>query len=66
MSHSASQSSNRTMNRECRTTAVQLIGLVVGIGVIMALITASLLFLQSECTEGTPLLPAIFPCFTAQ
>jgi len=54
------------MDREYRTTAAQLAGLVVGIAAVYSVILASLGFLQSQCEQGTPRLTAIFPCFPPQ
>ena len=54
------------MEREYRTTAAQLAGLVVGIAAVYSVILASLGFLQSQCEQGTPRLTAIFPCFPPQ
>jgi hypothetical protein len=50
------------MNREF-STAAQLAGLVVLLAVTITVVVGWLAFLQSECGEGTPVLPAIFPCF---
>ena len=41
-------------------------GVWVGVAAMLAVILGSLGFLQSECLEGTPFLPTIFPCFPAQ
>jgi hypothetical protein len=52
-----------TMNRERFSTAAELAGLVVGIAVIVTAVVGWLEFLQSECQQGTPFLPAVFVCF---
>ena len=52
-----------TMNRERFSTAAQLAGLVVGLAVTITAVVGWLGFLQSECQQGTPFLPAIFLCF---
>src|SRR5215471_1689222 len=54
------------MDREYRSTAAQLAGLVVGIAALYTVILGSLGFLQSQCEQGTPRLTAIFPCFPPQ
>jgi hypothetical protein len=38
-------------------------GVFAGVAVLFAVILGSLGFVQSECLQGTPFLPWIFPCF---
>jgi hypothetical protein len=50
------------MKREFSTVA-QLAGLVVLLAITITAVVGWLAFLQSECGQGAPFLPAIFPCF---
>jgi hypothetical protein len=45
------------------STAVQLIAFAAFIAVSIIVILVSLTFIADQCALGTPLLPAIFPCF---
>jgi hypothetical protein len=47
------------MDRDYLITA----GVFAGVAVLFAAILGSLGFVQSECLQGTPFLPLIFPCF---
>jgi hypothetical protein len=47
------------MGRDYLITA----GVFVGVAALFAAILGSLGFVQSECLQGTPFLPSIFPCF---
>jgi hypothetical protein len=47
------------MDRDYLITA----GVFAGVAVLFAVILGSLGFVQSECLQGTPFLPLIFPCF---
>jgi hypothetical protein len=38
-------------------------GVFVGVAALFAAILGSLGFVQSECLQGTPFLPLMFPCF---
>jgi hypothetical protein len=38
-------------------------GVFVGVAVVYAAILLLLGFIQSQCLQGTPFLPLIFPCF---
>jgi hypothetical protein len=38
-------------------------GVFVGVAALFAAILGSLAFVQSECLQGTPFLPLMFPCF---
>jgi len=51
------------MNRERFSTATQLAGVVVGLAITLTAVVGWLGFLQSQCQQGTPFLPAIFLCF---
>ena len=53
--------SNMTM-RGC--TAVQLTAFAAFIAVAIIVTLTSLTFIADQCANGTPVLPAIFPCFT--
>jgi hypothetical protein len=44
-------------------TAVELIAFAAFIAAIFILVIGSLAFISGQCTRGTPILPAIFPCF---
>jgi hypothetical protein len=44
-------------------TAVELIAFAAFIAAIFIVVMASLTFLSSQCSRGSPILPAIFPCF---
>jgi hypothetical protein len=45
------------------STAVQLTAFAAFIAVTIVVILTSLTFIADQCASGTPLLPAIFPCF---
>jgi hypothetical protein len=45
------------------STAVQLIAFAAFIAVTLIVIMTSLTFIADQCALGTPLLPAILPCF---
>ena len=45
------------------STTVQLIAVAAFIAVTIIVILVSLTFIADECVLGTPVLPAIFPCF---
>jgi hypothetical protein len=45
------------------STAAQLIAFAAFIAVSIIVILVSLTFIADQCALGTPLLPAIFPCF---
>ena len=53
--------SNMTM-RVC--TAVQLTAFAAFIAAAILVTLTSLTFIADQCASGTPVLPAIFPCFT--
>lgn len=44
-------------------TAVQLVAFSAFIAVTIIVILTSLTFIADQCASGTPVLPAIFPCF---
>jgi hypothetical protein len=44
-------------------TAVELVAFAAFIAAIFIVVMASLTFLSDQCSRGTPVLPAIFPCF---
>ena len=44
-------------------TVAQLIAFSAFIAVVFIVVMTSLTFLSNQCTGGTPVLPAIFPCF---
>ena len=44
-------------------TAVELIAFTAFIAAIFILVIGSLAFISGQCMRGTPVLPAIFPCF---
>jgi hypothetical protein len=46
-----------------RPAAVQLIAFFAFIAAILTFVLTSLTFISTQCTRGTPFLPAIFPCF---
>jgi hypothetical protein len=45
-------------------TAIQLVAFAAFIAVTLIVILTALTFIADQCAFGTPLLPAIFPCFT--
>jgi hypothetical protein len=55
----ASKCRGTIMDRDYLITA----GVFAGVAVLFAAILGSLGFVQSECLQGTPFLPLIFPCF---
>jgi hypothetical protein len=44
-------------------TAVELIVFAVFIAAVFIVVMTSLTFLSNQCSRGTPVLPALFPCF---
>jgi heme/copper-type cytochrome/quinol oxidase subunit 4 len=44
-------------------TAVELVAFAAFIAAIFIVVMGSLTFISSQCSHGTPILPAIFPCF---
>ncbi len=46
-----------------RATALQLIAFSASLAAIFGFILISLSFISAQCMNGTPFLPAIFPCF---
>jgi len=44
-------------------TAIQLIAFVAFIAVTIFIVLGFLIFVSTQCTQGTPFLPSFFPCF---
>jgi hypothetical protein len=44
-------------------TALQLIGMAGFIAAVLIIVATSLTSISAQCLNGTPFLPAIFPCF---
>jgi len=44
-------------------TTVELVVFAAFIAAVFIVVMTSLTFLSNQCSQGTPVLPAIFPCF---
>jgi hypothetical protein len=47
-------------------TAAQLVGFAAFIAGMIFIVLGSLSFISNQCQRGTPVLPAVFPCFEGQ
>jgi hypothetical protein len=48
---------------ERRDTAVQLVAFAAFLAAMIVIVLGSLTFIATQCTQGTPFLPVVFPCF---
>src|SRR5215203_293726 len=48
---------------ERHDTAVQLVAFAAFVAAIIVFVLVSLTFIAAQCSQGTPFLPAVFPCF---